>query len=258
MIPKIIHYCWLSDDPVPQELQRYMTTWHKFMPDYEFIKWDFSRFNINSSPWVREAFENKKYAFAADFIRMHALYTMGGIYMDMDVEVLKSFDDLLKFPYFVCWENHSDSQVPEMATMGVEKGCWWIKILLDYYRNRHFIKSDGTFDTIILPKIAINELSRLGISIDSINRNDMELSQHAGGCNSCIKLLPCDFFSPKSYETGEIFVTSNTYSIHQFSGSWIPWEQRLEHKIWLKLGLHPHRFLWHIDKWLYRLLQIRR
>jgi len=52
MIPKIIHYCWLSDNPVPEELQNYMATWKKHLPDYEFIKWDFSRFDIDSSAWA--------------------------------------------------------------------------------------------------------------------------------------------------------------------------------------------------------------
>ena len=119
-IPKIIHYCWLSNDPVPAQLQAYMKTWHQLMSDYEFIKWDFTRFEKASSCWVSEAFDNKKYAFAADYIRMYALYTMGGIYMDMDVEVLKSFDDLLDRKYFLCYERGSIH--PEVATFGVEKG----------------------------------------------------------------------------------------------------------------------------------------
>lgn len=90
MIPKIIHYCWLSNDPIPADMQRYIESWKKFLPDYEFMLWNFSRFDINSSDWVKEAFKNKKYAFAADYIRLYALYNYGGIYMDMDVEVLET------------------------------------------------------------------------------------------------------------------------------------------------------------------------
>ena len=95
MIPKIIHYCWLSDDPVPETLQGYMKSWKEKLPDYEFILWNFNRFDKSSSIWVSQAFDNKKYAFAADYIRLYAVYNYGGIYMDMDIEVLKSFDDLL-------------------------------------------------------------------------------------------------------------------------------------------------------------------
>ena len=89
MIPKIIHYCWLSNDPIPEKLQEYMKSWKEKLPDYEFKLWNFDCFDINSSQWVKEAFEAKKYAFAADYIRLYAVYNYGGIYMDMDVEVIK-------------------------------------------------------------------------------------------------------------------------------------------------------------------------
>ena len=85
MIPKIIHYCWLSNDKIPQNLQQCMVSWKEKLPDYKFIKWDFSRFDKECSPWVKEAFEHKKYAFACDFIRLYAVYNYGGIYMDMDI-----------------------------------------------------------------------------------------------------------------------------------------------------------------------------
>ena len=91
MIPKIIHYCWLSGNPIPKNLEDCMKSWKKKLPDYKFMLWDFNRFDINSSIWVREAFNAKKYAFAADYIRLFALYNYGGIYMDMDVEVIKPF-----------------------------------------------------------------------------------------------------------------------------------------------------------------------
>ena len=101
MIPKIIHLCWLSGDPYPPKIAKCLETWKKHLADYEIILWDTNRFDLNSSIWVRQAFEKKKYAFAADFIRFYALYHFGGIYLDSDVEVLKSFDDLLDLPYFM-------------------------------------------------------------------------------------------------------------------------------------------------------------
>mgnify|MGYP003165749213 FL=1 len=69
MIPKVIHYCWLSGDPIPEKLQRCMDSWKKFLPDYEFVLWDLERFDIKTSQWVKEAFEARKYAFAADYMR---------------------------------------------------------------------------------------------------------------------------------------------------------------------------------------------
>ena len=82
MIPKIIHYCWLSGEPIPWQLQICMASWKKYLPEYEFVMWDTQRFDINSLLWTKQAFEAKKYAFAADYIRLYAVYTYGGIYLD--------------------------------------------------------------------------------------------------------------------------------------------------------------------------------
>lgn len=252
-IPKIIHYCWLSNDPVPVELTNYMSSWYRHMPDYKFIKWDFSRFNINQSDWVREAYENKKYAFAADYIRLYALYTMGGIYLDMDVEVVKPYDDLLDMDYFMCYEN-SSAMEPEVAAFGARSGLNWMKIMLDYYEGRHFIKGDHTYETTPLPHVVKTVLSQNGISLN-LARSPKEMTCVG---NNEIKLLPYEYFSPKSYATNKIEITPNTYSIHQFSGSWLPWEQRLERKIRLALGLRPISITYHLDKWVERLFHVKR
>ena len=95
MIPKIIHYCWLSGDAFPENIRTCFASWKQFLPDYEFRLWDTARFDVHSLPWTKEAFEAKKYAFAADYIRLYALYQFGGIYLDSDVLLYKSFDDLL-------------------------------------------------------------------------------------------------------------------------------------------------------------------
>ena len=89
MIPKIIHFCWLSDDPYPESIQRCMDTWKKFLPDYTIKRWSTKSFNLDSVPLAKQAFESKRYAFAADYIRAYALYTEGGIYLDSDVMIHK-------------------------------------------------------------------------------------------------------------------------------------------------------------------------
>lgn len=233
MIPKIIHYCWLSNDPIPTNLQRYMESWKKHLPDYEFWLWNFTRFDINSSIWVKEAFEVKKYAFAADYIRCYALYNYGGIYLDMDVEVLKSFNDLIHLPYFLCQEQHSPI---EAAVMGAEKYSRLFEGMVKYYENIHFIQKDGSFDTKILPCIMDNviqqnfEIKR----ITSIEQFDTSPDK--------INILPPDWFSPKSYKTGRIHLTKNTYTIHHFAGSWIPLNKRLKHILRQILGRIIQRY----------------
>lgn len=231
MIPKIIHYCWLSNDPIPQKLQNYIQSWKKNLPDYELVLWNFDRFDKDSSLWVKQAFENKKYAFAADYIRLFALYNYGGIYLDLDVEVIKDFRPMLELKTFMCWQNESAGL--EVAAMGAEKGCSWLKLCLDRYANRPFVTEQG-FDTKILPLIVEDVLRENKISLKDVqNINSAKEFEHKG-----IPIFTCDFFSPKSLATGIISVTPNTYCIHHFSGSWCDKKSRLRGQIYYFLYSH--------------------
>lgn len=200
-IPKIIHYCWLSNEPYPELVRHCMQSWKEKLPDYEFILWDISRFNINSIPWVKQACNAKKWAFAADYIRLYALYNYGGIYLDSDVEVLKTFNDLLNQPYFFGREHTPDlienQHSIEAATMGTEKGFPFLKKVMSFYEEHNFIDDKGTLNTTTLPTILAQKLKGEEINV-----------------------LPMDFFSPKNTRTLELQITKNTYSIHHFNGSW--------------------------------------
>jgi hypothetical protein len=192
-----------------------LKSWEKYLPDYEIILWDTKRFDLNSSIWVKEAFENKKYAFAADYIRFYALYHFGGIYLDSDVEVLKSFDDLLDLPYFMGAEK---AQTPEAAIIGAEKGCDWIKACLDYYDNRHFIKEDGSLDILTVPDIMIKQIEQ----IKPIRVLSLEESRNIRHFDMQKEVLEFNdaFFSPKIFDSREVEITPYTYAIHHYQNSW--------------------------------------
>ena len=215
MIPKIIHLCWLSGDPYPTKIAKCLASWKKYLPDYEVMLWDTNRFDLESSIWVKQAFEKKKYAFAADYIRFYALYNYGGIYLDSDVEVLKSFDDLLDLPYFIGAEK---AQTPEAAIIGAEKGCDWIKQCLDYYENRCFIKEDGSLDIKKLPEIMVEQISKFKLlrvlSLnDSLNIRKLDMQNEVLEFNDA-------FFSPKVFDSREVEITPYTYAIHHYQNSW--------------------------------------
>lgn len=216
MIPKIIHYCWLSGDPYPEKIKYCIDSWKKFLPDYEFMLWDLNRFDINSSIWVKEAFEVKKYAFAADYIRLYALYNYGGIYLDTDVEVLKTFNSLLDLHYFIGKENTPHGI--EAAILGAEKGTNWIKDCLDYYQNRHFNLGLGKFDTKVLPQIILNIISQKYEIIDITTKEEIDYNNNNN--NNNIFRFPIDYFSPMTWDTHELNISNNTYAIHHFAGTW--------------------------------------
>ena len=207
MIPKIIHYCWLSNDPIPKDLKKYMKSWKEKLYDYEFILWDLNRFDLNRSLWVKQAFEAKKYAFAADYIRLYAVYNYGGIYMDMDVEVIKSFNDLLRNDYILGYEA---AKGLEAGVFGAPKKAPWVKEVVEYYTSKEFALPNGLYNDTPLP-IIMDEV----LNADYIT-------------NKKIVPLPTDFLTAKSYKTGKITITPNTYTIHHFAGSWKSWDEKMK------------------------------
>ena len=215
MIPKKIHLCWLSGDDYPAKIDKCIKSWKKHLPDYEIVLWNTNKFDLNKSVWVREAFEKKKYAFAADYIRFYALYHEGGIYLDSDVEVLKSFDNLLDLPYFVGAEK---AGTPEAAIMGAEKGCDWIKQCLDYYEGRSFIKSDGSLDIRKLPEIMVEQIEK----IKPVQVLSLKESENIRKMNFDQKVLVMNdaYFSPKVFDSRQVEITPYTYAIHHYQNSW--------------------------------------
>lgn len=213
MIPKIIHYCWLSSDPYPEKIAYCLNSWHKMLPDYEIRLWDLHRFPLDKSVWVKEAYESKKYAFAADYIRAYALYHFGGIYLDSDVEVIRPYDDLLQLSYFLGFERDEEGYI-EAATMATEPGNPLFKHLLDYYEGRHF-NNNGKLDTTPLPVV----MKGIVDSYYSIRR--IEGVAEWVDADNTLSVFPSDYFSPKD-ENDRLHLTERTYSIHHFAGTWRP------------------------------------
>lgn len=224
MIPKIIHYCWLSDDPLPPKLQACIDSWSVHCPDYEIRLWNFDRLGSECPLWVRQAFEAKKYAFAADWVRAYALYHFGGIYLDSDVELLGSFDKFLNRPYMLGRE--SGGSTVEAAVMGAEAGHPFFKALLDYYDGRQFVKADGSLDILDLPRI-INK-----VSADRFILRDIASPEEFRAEEGTLCVLPEDYFSPINLQNMKLTLTPRTVSIHHFAGSWKParyrWKKRLQ------------------------------
>jgi len=223
MIPKTIHYCWLSDNPYPVRIQHCIDTWRQHLPDYDFRLWNLQSFDISTSVWVQQAFERGKYAFAADYIRLYALYNYGGIYLDSDIEVVKSFDDLLTFPYFACTEGNN---IIEAGAFGAEAGIDWIGKSLGYYRDREFIRADGSLAMITLPQIIMRQTG------DKYRPAVVDMTTFARrvgdfATDKTLYMLPKDYFCAKDMGSGIITRTNNTYCIHHFAMSWISPQHRM-------------------------------
>ena len=207
MIPKIIHYCWFGRGQMPELALHCIESWHKFMPDYRYKLWNEDNFDLNSNKYVREAYSAQKYAFVTDYVRLFALYTEGGIYMDTDVEVLKPYDDLLGLTGFTGYEG-SKFMPPVTGTMASEAGGQWVKEQLEAYSGLHFLREDGSLDTTT-NTVRISAIMRKGGFIQ-----DGKRSQYKD-----MHIFPSEYFCPRQ-TTGEFFLTENTYCDHHFMGSW--------------------------------------
>lgn len=232
MIPKIIHYCWLSNDPFPEKIQACMQSWKEVMPDYELKLWNTKNFDIeNSVPYVKEAFANRKWAFVADYIRLYALYTEGGIYFDSDVKVLKRFDEFLHHGFFSCVEHHpfmverdgslkhidkngkriTDEYISgieiQAAVMGAEKGNPFVEKVLEWYQDKHFVKPDGSMGMdVIAPQIYARIAEQFGFRYQDI---DQFLADN-------MMIYRSEIFAGNRREA-----TSASYAIHYCENSWV-------------------------------------
>jgi hypothetical protein len=233
MIPKIIHYCWLSGQEYPPDVKNNLASWKKILPDYEFILWDAKRSEVIKCLWTQEALENKKYAFASDLIRLYAVYTYGGIYLDCDVEVLKPFNNLLHLSYFIGREK---SMAIEAAIFGSEKNAQWISNIMEHYESRPFIKENGRFDMLLLPSIMRSRIALMR-DIKIMDTHNLQEVSHLQKNEGLFYLFPHHYFSPKDIETGKISVTKNTYTIHHFSSSWLPISSKLRRKLMQSIGV---------------------
>lgn len=241
-IDKVIHYCWFGGNKKSEEIEMYIQGWKEKLPDYKIIEWNEKNFDINSNLYVKQAYEQKKWAFITDYVRLYVIYNYGGIYLDSDVEVLKNLDEFLINKGFTGFEHETGAITGIIAS---EKGNPVIEELLRYYDNRSFVingECDLTTNVVIVTDILTQ---KYGLKL---NNKEQKID------NGNFTIYPREVFCPKDHKTGKITITKNTYAIHHFKGSWVSNFDKREHKIRQKakeiLGektLHcisfPYRFI---------------
>lgn len=208
MIPKIIHYCWFGGNPLGEVEKKVMASWEKHCPEYKVMFWNEETFDIqNMGDYVKEAYEEKKWAFVSDVARLYALKEYGGIYMDTDMEVIRSLDHLLELDAFMGFEVETTISTGIIAAKPHHPT---IEMLYADYENRHFRQEDGSLDE----KTNVIRITEI------LQENGLKLNNEKQEILG-ITIFPRVYFSPKSYWTQEINDTEETYAIHQFTGSWL-------------------------------------
>lgn len=207
MIPRIIHYCWFGRGEMPDLAKKCIESWHKYMPNWGYKLWNEDNFDVDSIPYTKEAYAAGKYAFVTDYVRLYALKTEGGVYMDTDVEIIKPLDDLIHLPAFTGYEG-SKHKPPVTGLMASKANGEWVTEQLAAYDNAHFLMPDGSYDTTTNTWRISSIMQANGFVCDG------KMGQYKD-----LTVFPSDYFCPHQ-TTGEYLLTENTYCNHHFMGSW--------------------------------------
>ncbi len=220
MIPKKIHYCWFGGNPLPELALNCIKSWRKYCPEYEIVEWNESNFDINCCNYVAEAYQAKKWAFVSDYARFKILYEHGGLYFDTDVELIKPLDEIVELGNFMGRETERGVAVAPGLGLGVKAGLGLYKELLDLYSTLHFLDEDNNFNGKTVVDYTTEIFKKYGL------KNTSEVQYIAD-----VYIYPKEYFCPMNYDTGEIIITSNTYSIHHYTASWYDASNLYAHKL---------------------------
>ncbi|GGE24880.1 glycosyltransferase family 32 protein [Streptococcus himalayensis] len=203
MIPKTIHYCWFGNHPLPESVQKCILSWKEKCPEYRIVEWNEENYDVHKIPFIAQAYSMGKYAFVSDYARLDIVYQYGGIYLDTDVELLTSLDDLLDKSCFMGME--TIGRVATGLGFGAEKGHGFVKKNKEAYESIDFNPR--------MNKTCVDITTDLLLSEGLKKENKVQLVDD-------VTIYPPEYFCPYSLETKKMNYTENTYSIHHYDASW--------------------------------------
>lgn len=232
-IPKIIHYCWFGRGVKKELILKCIESWKHYLPDYHFIEWNEDNFDVNSNKYISEAYENKKWAFVSDYVRIWAVYNYGGIYLDTDVEVKKSLDIFLEHKAFTGFESW---EFPFTATFGAEKGHPWLKTILDYYDDLYFLSGSNK----LLETTNTVSVSNLITDNYGIKCNGKKQDTYDG-----LVIYPSEYFT---LDTDSVI----NYTTHHYDGSWADGYKKMNYKKFIEIKC-KYQKIWPLVNWLIKI-----
>lgn len=219
-IPKIIHSVWIGDGKKSDVVKKCEESWKTYANDYKIIEWNEKNFDLNNIPsYVKEAYQEKKWAFVSDYIRLKVLYEFGGIYLDTDMELLKKIDDLLVYDGFLCIES---KYTISTAIIAAKPHAKWIKDLLLEYDSLKFINNDGTYNSLPNTKRVYKYL---------VNNLSYKYSDKIETYDNGLIIFPSEYFSPLNCFDGRKKITKNTFGIHHYDNTWKSKKDKIKKKI---------------------------
>ena len=207
MIPKKIHYCWFGGNEKSTLAKKCINSWKKYCPDYEIIEWNENNFDVTQNDYLKFCYGNKEWAFLSDMARLMIIYSEGGIYFDTDVEVVRAFDDLLKYDLFIGFENNSAVNTGQ-GFGAVAHNEIVLEMMHVYLESQK--KNIEFFELIPCPALNTRPFVKRGLRLDGSSQ-----------MFTSYIVLAADFLNPYDDPTGVLMKTKNTFSIHWYGKSWM-------------------------------------
>lgn len=210
MIPKIIHFVWVGDQPKSDLVLKCIESWKRILPDWNIMEWGNESLKSIDNQYVQEAFFYRKWAFVADYLRLHALSRYGGVYLDADTEVTQDLTPFLDNLYFSGFECVNSIAHPFAGVIGSIKDGDTVNALLSLYDDIPFVDSNGDFDITTSPvRYAHYYAEKYGFIRPLMGYDGTQTVKLADG----ILLYPYSYFCSKVED-------KPNYAIHHFAGSW--------------------------------------
>lgn len=219
MIPKVIHYCWFGGKKMPWDARKCISSWKKYCPDYEIIQWDESNFNIECHDFVKDAYAAKQWAFVSDYARLKIMYENGGIYLDTDVELLKSLDSLLCNECYIGIAQNGN--ISTGLGFGAVRHHETVLMMLKQYDGLSF----DIENRITCPMLNTSLFYQNGYIYE--DKHQVVLN---------VNLFPAKYFDPIAAGSSTNLLCDESFSIHNYSASWCGGSRRLKRKIIMFLG----------------------
>lgn len=205
MIPKIIHYCWFGGNPLPNEAKKCIESWKRLCPDFEIKEWNEENFDISANSFAYAAYTEKKWAFVSDYARLKIIYENGGIYLDVDVRMLKSFNELLEYPAFFGMEQ--SHYINTGLGFGAEARNSIVGKLLSLYESEVF--DSNKINQLACPLLNDKVFAEWGYL------KEEKVQSFSEGV-----IFPPRYFDPIAPGSDKDLTCKDTFSIHLYNASW--------------------------------------
>lgn len=211
MIPKLIHYCWFGQKPLPELALKCIASWKKFLPDYEIKEWNEVNFDVNQTPYSKQAYKCKKYAFVSDYARFKIMHKYGGVYFDTDVEVIRPLDDIVAKGSFFGTEaiNNKIYCNPGLG-FGCEAGQNICSEMIKQYERSTFFLPNGKLNLKTVVIRFSETLKEQGFVFSP------ETTEFKG-----LHFYSPEYFSPIDFLTRKNNISPKTRTVHHYAASWV-------------------------------------